>query len=190
MQGSFAGHSQMAVSEAALQTSIAAWVLGRKGCAEHGRPPVVLRWGLAGPCRAVGCVGWGCWAGSWRAVSPAALAAVLPAQGSNQHGEAVPRSLQPPWMLCGSAEAGGVMRVLVARVVPSTELQLGSQLPLLACDSPAGKAGVLQDRAKKILSVTVSIAEVLGLYHLINFTAEHRCDQEMWKSWVFITKLE
>lgn len=80
--------------------------------------------------------------------------------------------------------------MLVAHAVPSTELQLGSELPLLACDRPAGKAGMLQDRAKEILSVTASFAEVLGLYHLINFTAERCCDQEIWNSWVFIIKLE
>lgn len=49
-----------------------------------------------------------------------------------------------------------------------TELQLDSEL-LLACGRPAGKAGMLQARPKEILSVTASIAEVLGLYHLINF---------------------
>lgn len=42
---------------------------------------------------------------------------------------------------------------------------------------------MLQARPKEILSVTASIAEVLGLYHLMNFTAEHCCDQEIWKSW-------
>lgn len=62
------------------------------------------------------------------------------------------------------------------------DTELGSELPLLAWDRAAGKAGVLQDRPKEILS-TASIAEVLGLYRLMNFTAEHRCDQETWKSW-------
>lgn len=60
--------------------------------------------------------------------------------------------------------------VLVAHVTLDTELQLGSELPLLACDRLAGRAGMLQARLKEILSVTASIAEVLGLYHLINVT--------------------
>lgn len=95
-----------------------------------------------------------------------------------QHRGLLPGSLQPPWVLRGPAEAAGV-----AHSALHAELQLGSELPLLACDRPAGKAGMVQGRPKEILSVTASVAEVLGLYHVINFTAECCCDQEIWKSW-------
>ena len=64
-------------------------------------------------------------------------------------------------------------------MVPST-LSSSCVLKFLCqqCDGPAGKAGLLQGRPKEILSVSPSIAKVLGLYHLLNFTSECHCDQE------------